>query len=519
MPLPDRPSVPKRLSSAELENSYFRAWALRGSEATERSQGTSSGSTPSSPVSPFAQVLDRRTRNLDRKRVLSESHLPRPSPPLRGPPPSSEPTYYPPITIDEAPSPLQKRATTTSSSSGKSSLRSSIGSKARKVLGFPNVQLSSSETKDGPPPQKAQEGFRWKRATSGYWLEVKIVRKKSAVTSRATSLEANPLGRARTAEQPTYYDATNSILTNDRPSPTRSAPLEGSDSKSQTSDSPTAKSSLADPLISPKFLKEGLYCRTKRALGLKNDPAIVDGGNTPITGGATSEVTSLLDRTSSTLRYLASKGREPTNSSATPSNLSIASPSSASRWQHLRPSLSGGSTKSSSSSIRFLKRGKPPPPTPDPQSMYTGSDRNQYFAVELTDPDAPKFLPSEARKIPTPSSGTPGELGTSKLRAFFLEYDPSRDTWGTYSPNSKMTTPPTPGGQTRETEWYRVETPTSNICAGLSREQFTLSVPEHLPSSPMCPKHPKNKSGGKGVCVYHGRNPIEAPQVTSYGRA
>ncbi|KAM7189709.1 hypothetical protein V8F20_010049 [Naviculisporaceae sp. PSN 640] len=34
---------------------------------------------------------------------------------------------------------------------------------------------------------------------------------------------------------------------------------------------------------------------------------------------------------------------------------------------------------------------------------------------------------------------------------------------------------------------------------------FAFDIPEHLPSSPICPAHPKNKSGGKGVCVYHGR--------------
>jgi hypothetical protein len=30
---------------------------------------------------------------------------------------------------------------------------------------------------------------------------------------------------------------------------------------------------------------------------------------------------------------------------------------------------------------------------------------------------------------------------------------------------------------------------------------FEFNLPEHLPSSPMCPANPKNKSGGKGVCV------------------
>ena len=34
---------------------------------------------------------------------------------------------------------------------------------------------------------------------------------------------------------------------------------------------------------------------------------------------------------------------------------------------------------------------------------------------------------------------------------------------------------------------------------------FELNLPEHLPSSPLCPKNPKHQSGGTGVCVYHGR--------------
>ncbi|KAM0563346.1 hypothetical protein ACHAPJ_001064 [Fusarium lateritium] len=34
---------------------------------------------------------------------------------------------------------------------------------------------------------------------------------------------------------------------------------------------------------------------------------------------------------------------------------------------------------------------------------------------------------------------------------------------------------------------------------------FEFQVPEHLPSSPMCPANKKHVSGGTGVCVYHGR--------------
>jgi hypothetical protein len=34
---------------------------------------------------------------------------------------------------------------------------------------------------------------------------------------------------------------------------------------------------------------------------------------------------------------------------------------------------------------------------------------------------------------------------------------------------------------------------------------FQFYLPEHLPTSPMCPANSRHKSGGTGVCVYHGR--------------
>lgn len=34
---------------------------------------------------------------------------------------------------------------------------------------------------------------------------------------------------------------------------------------------------------------------------------------------------------------------------------------------------------------------------------------------------------------------------------------------------------------------------------------FEFDMPEHLPNSPMCPTNKKHKSGGTGVCVFHGR--------------
>jgi hypothetical protein len=38
-------------------------------------------------------------------------------------------------------------------------------------------------------------------------------------------------------------------------------------------------------------------------------------------------------------------------------------------------------------------------------------------------------------------------------------------------------------------------------------------VPEHLESSPLCPRHPKHVSGGVGWCPYHGRTIVRIPTL------
>ncbi|KAI1819486.1 hypothetical protein F4861DRAFT_136809 [Xylaria intraflava] len=38
-----------------------------------------------------------------------------------------------------------------------------------------------------------------------------------------------------------------------------------------------------------------------------------------------------------------------------------------------------------------------------------------------------------------------------------------------------------------------------------TQRSFQFDFPEHLPTSPMCPANKRHKSGGTGVCVYHGR--------------
>lgn len=36
-------------------------------------------------------------------------------------------------------------------------------------------------------------------------------------------------------------------------------------------------------------------------------------------------------------------------------------------------------------------------------------------------------------------------------------------------------------------------------------KRFEIDIPEHYPSSPLCPMNPLHPSGGTGICVYHGR--------------
>jgi hypothetical protein len=63
------------------------------------------------------------------------------------------------------------------------------------------------------------------------------------------------------------------------------------------------------------------------------------------------------------------------------------------------------------------------------------------------------------------------------------------------------------------TEWWEADTLHQNT-GNKSTERawpprvlsgFKLDIPEHLPNSPLCPRNLLHKSGGSGICVYHGR--------------
>ncbi|RYP66364.1 hypothetical protein DL771_007870 [Monosporascus sp. 5C6A] len=65
-------------------------------------------------------------------------------------------------------------------------------------------------------------------------------------------------------------------------------------------------------------------------------------------------------------------------------------------------------------------------------------------------------------------------------------------------------------------EWWQVPVPVPSY-EDMAPSAFQFDLPEHLPSSPMCPANKKHKSGGTGVCVYHGRRKRSSEVVAGSG--
>jgi len=194
---------------------------------------------------------------------------------------------------------------------------------------------------------------------------------------------------------------------------------------------------------------------------------------------------------------------------ATETSVSDVSVAASPYWKRMRPKYFD-KVRSGSSSVRSLAQGIRHPSTPHPDQMYTGTDNNKYMRVEITDEDAPTYLPSEARRVHTPPLATPSPTHR-RIRGFFFDYNAPNDQTPpkNVSPEAeaslrRISSPRTPGAEERE--WYRVQLDAIDA-ENSSREEFAASVPDHLPSSPLCPRHPKHKSRGKGTCVFHGRNP------------
>ncbi|KAI1103134.1 hypothetical protein F4804DRAFT_333633 [Jackrogersella minutella] len=185
---------------------------------------------------------------------------------------------------------------------------------------------------------------------------------------------------------------------------------------------------------------------------------------------------------------------------------------------HRKPSDASASS-SVASSVRDVLRGRTPFTSPVSHAEPISS-----FCVQ--------FPGGEAKRVKTPplrESGNPA----GRPRSFFFDIatppidDNNNNSSGGSSSSSSSSeqtesrrppprVPYAAGRQSEQEkdkgrekrdsgkEWWEVPVAVPRYEA-ITPNPFEFDLPEHLPNSPMCPANKRHKSGGTGVCVYHGR--------------
>ncbi|KKO99290.1 hypothetical protein THAR02_08606 [Trichoderma harzianum] len=181
---------------------------------------------------------------------------------------------------------------------------------------------------------------------------------------------------------------------------------------------------------------------------------------------------------------------------------------------------SGDSITSVSSSIRAVLKGKTPPASPATLGL---SHTSRYNLSHST------FPGGEAIRVSTPPLDE--DTADGRPRAFFTSLTPPKTSGET---NSKTASPSnrsvnrysihSSSMASQSREWWEQAPPRGSrreisVAMGTSTSKFEFDVPEHLPSSPMCPANKRHKSGGTGVCVYHGRRKTKSVLRDEMSRA
>ena len=365
---------------------------------------------------------------------------------------------------------------------------SSISKRARKFLSGSWSRSVSASAIDAEHQKEAGVGHM-KRELSGNMFEMRIRWRKSKSDGQSRTIsEEGPF------EVPYAKPVQNTL-------PICQASPKGKPILSETS-SRHDKPALIEP-----NQKNGFSYRAKRLLGLiqeSNDVVREDRRVETFTGEA-------LERAATMLRELSNKKMTPPSTNTSSSNKSTHS--SFNWYTHSKRLIPFYSRMehSSSSSIHNARMGNAPQPSPNLQNTYTGSDSKQYFRVEISNPGGPTYLPSEARRINTPPS--PTSMLNKNMPGFFFDYNAPHETTLIPSPDAVDSHPLSSRERRKRSsgvDWYRVKLTVDEAID--EQRLFELNVPEHLPNSPLCPRNLKHRSGGKGVCVYHGRNktmPVE----------
>ncbi|KIX93589.1 uncharacterized protein Z520_10767 [Fonsecaea multimorphosa CBS 102226] len=243
---------------------------------------------------------------------------------------------------------------------------------------------------------------------------------------------------------------------------------------------------------------------------------------------------------------------------------------------------SPSAVQSYTSSVRNLQMGIVPTNTPSETATYKvkrspSAETEEYLKVDISIRGGTSYLPSEARRIHTPP--LPEEGADGRWRGFFFDYNaPGRTvalprtesleggagSSGSTSQDSNTTSAhsrTTPPGKKPERiksrnrrilkgDWYDVKLAEVDMdiepdrgemshakqgdrrvnspkCLSKIRkllhdaDQFDLTIPEHLPSSPLCPRHPRywRVAKGRGIqfrgCWMHGLGVFETESENS----
>ncbi|KAF9772041.1 hypothetical protein IL306_010304 [Fusarium sp. DS 682] len=156
---------------------------------------------------------------------------------------------------------------------------------------------------------------------------------------------------------------------------------------------------------------------------------------------------------------------------------------------------SADSFSSVTSSVREILKGETPPP----------SVVSSYTSLHVSCVNS-QFPGGEARRIKTPPLAE--DTTSGRPRSFFTETIPPTedDLIESSSTRNSLQTVCRKSIVADACEWWE-KIPKKPVRRSPFQEPvpFQFQLPEHLPSSPMCPANEKHVSGGTGVCVYHGR--------------
>ncbi|KAI9650945.1 accessory factor associated with RNA polymerase II [Ciborinia camelliae] len=413
------------------------------------------------------------------------------------------------------------------------------------------------------PPRPARKGYEWVWFPAGYWAERQLPANLLSPNSEGTRNDKyNYFSKFPERESNESVESTSP-----RGSPRGSRRFWGSFSskvaKQYTGQSSKGGSKPCSAIstsrserflntlhsISPTYPRylspagelEGLYGKTKRNLTSKRQLGVPFSRNkkpkieTPSV--ASSRVASSTARVlEGAISYFdihqAKNSGDP--STVTPES-SIASSGSKRQWRkfgtapwHRRKS---DNTISASSSVCDLLIGRTPIGTPKSESRYVSSIGKSHVKVEISDPDGPNFLPSEAQRVDTPLWSPKRDPRRSFLSNMFPfesekrvsekqglgKTTPQRDaTHATHTTRSALRKMLTPtmldrtsrhGSSDSENDTGRKSTTAKPFSSqNMSKANlFVLNVPDHLPNSPLCPANPMHTSKGQGICPMHGR--------------